>query len=94
MIRTVLILLVGLLLFAQTPRTEQDDPDQEFPGQKMACNNYHDNAHKCQCAMATSCDAHKEKHPDLGGDGDAEMGTRCRTYCKPSHCSCLSPCQT
>lgn len=83
--------VIVALFFFQSP-TEQNDPEQEFPGQKMACNNYRANAHPCHCSLATSCDAHREKTPDLSGDGDAEMGTRCKTYCKRDHCHCLSPC--
>lgn len=91
MIRTLLVLAFGLLLFAQSPR-DTPDPDPEWEGQMMACDNYHGNAHKCRCALATSCDAHKQKNPDLNGDGDGNMGTRCRTFCKRDHCHCLSPC--
>lgn len=87
------ILALALLLFAQGD-TERDDPNPEWPGQKMACNNFRDNAHPCHCAMATSCEAHRQKNPDLNGDGDAEMGTRCKTYCRKDHCSCISPCAT
>lgn len=89
--RLILALAVGLLLLAQGD-TERDDPDQEFPGQKMACNNFHDNAHKCNCALATDCEAHRQKNPNLNGDGNATMGSRCKTYCKRDHCHCLSPC--
>lgn len=81
-----------LTLFAQTPRSEQDDPNPEWEGQKLECNNYKANAHPCHCALATSCDAHKHKYPDLNGDGDAEMGSRCKTFCRQDHCGCLSPC--
>ena len=85
------ILAITLMLFAQG-NTDRDDPEPEWEGQKLACNNYHDNAQKCKCALATSCEAHRQKDPDLNGDGDGVMGTRCRTFCKRDHCHCLSPC--
>lgn len=91
--RWLLLPVLAALLFAQQGDAP-NDPDQEFPGQKMWCNNYHDNAHKCHCALATNCDAHRQKSPDLNGDGDAEMGSRCKTYCKKDHCHCLSPCES
>lgn len=91
--RLLLMFVLGLLLFAQG-NTDRDDPDPEWPGQKMACNNYRANDHPCHCALATSCEAHRQKDPDLNGDGDAEMGSRCKTFCRRAHCSCASPCTT
>lgn len=90
-LRLLFALTLALMLFAQGD-TDRDDPNPEWDGQKLACNNYKANAHKCHCALATDCDAHRQKNPDLNGDGDAEMGTRCKTFCRRDHCSCLSPC--
>lgn len=84
----MLIIPVALAFQAGDP---PDDPNPEWPGQKAWCNNYKTTPHKCACALATSCDAHRQKNPDLLGDG---MGSRCQTYCRKDHCHCLSPCES
>ncbi len=83
------MLIIPVALAFQAGQDPPDDPNGEFPGQKMWCSNARNIPHKCQCALATDCESHRQKNPDLLGDG---MGTKCQTYCVRSRCMCLSPC--
>lgn len=90
--RLIAGLLAAACLCVPQAGDAPDDPQPEYPGQKLWCSNTRSNAHPCHCALATSCDAHRQPNPDLYGDGDQEMGSKCKTFCKKDHCHCLSPC--
>jgi hypothetical protein len=50
------------------------------------CDNYHSTApaHRCACAKTTT----ECKMPGMRIEPDA----KCKTYCKPEHCHCLTKC--
>jgi hypothetical protein len=64
--------------------------DYQGKEQPETCNNNHDNAHPCECAIATT----DGDHCPAGGLNPAnhDMGPNCSTYCRTEACKCVNQC--
>jgi len=83
---TMLILLTVLALVAQSPN---DPPGTTPPSDLDRCDNFHntDPVHKCDCSK-TRCEL---PNPD-GTMPEQIESPRCKVFCKPEHCHCISSC--
>ncbi len=88
---TLGLLALALALLAATLQVAAIPPQDEGPA--AACDNNREGKskgidHTCECEHATHCDPNSEE--DRGAH--KEMSSKCRTYCKPEHCSCSNEC--
>lgn len=82
-------LLIALMLLGMQQQEPPPEPDASTP----ACNNYHNNAHKCECGKAMRCEGKSDDSPVDEGEGKANVKW-CKNYCRKDHCKCVSPCET
>lgn len=92
--RIAALLLVCFALGAAGEWALGQDSDDPHANQPAKCDNFARTPaeHRCHCAKSEhSCD---DSDPDEEARLMKEPGSKCKTYCRPEACQCISPCNT